>query len=91
MDAQVQLDTAERAAIVAEYRRQAQEPHRPNYSPLGCLLALLAIAIFFGGPWAVAKLGLHFPLPRCPIDAFRLALGVQPRELQPCLLWQPTH
>ncbi len=47
MDHPSQFDAAERAEIVAEYRRVASERIPPSYAPVGCLLILIAVVGLF--------------------------------------------
>lgn len=41
-----EISAAEQAAIVAEYDRLSEEPPRPNYTPVGCVMVLLGLAVF---------------------------------------------
>lgn len=48
------LDAAERAAVLAEYDRAAQEKSPANISSCGCILLVLGVLTFFGLPALLA-------------------------------------
>ncbi len=50
----ISFDETERAAIVAEYDRQARQPHVANLSPMGCVLMVIGVVIVL----VIPKLGL---------------------------------
>ncbi|MBI4410366.1 MAG: hypothetical protein HY561_11700 [Gemmatimonadetes bacterium] len=68
----LRFPAGERAEIVAEWRRAAAERLPSDYSAVGCLLLLLAIALFFGVPWLVRKTGLE---PVRPVAIALIALA----------------
>lgn len=51
------IDAAERAAIVAEWKRLAAEPIPPNQKPVGCAVAIVAVALLIFSPYALNVVG----------------------------------
>lgn len=55
------LDTAERQAAVAEWKRLAAEPGPPSRTGVGCMTMLLALCVSLGGPLVLRWLGVELP------------------------------
>lgn len=51
------IDPAERAAIVAEWKRLAAEPIPPNQKPVGCAVAILAVFVLVFSPYVLKLIG----------------------------------
>ena len=51
------IDSAERAAIVAEWNRLAAEPVPPNQKPVGCAVAILAVVALMVSPYVLKLVG----------------------------------
>lgn len=50
-------DAAERAAIVAEWQRLVAEPIPPDSKPVGCVVAIVAVVVFFAAPSVLKLIG----------------------------------
>ena len=51
------IDAAERAAIVAEWKRLGAEPIPPNQKPVGCAVAILAVLLLIASPYVLKLVG----------------------------------
>jgi len=68
------LDSAERLALVAEWKRQQQEPPPRDRRTTGCATMVVALALALSGPTLLRLAGFELPRPLMLVAAAVLAL-----------------